>query len=79
MIINLPQLRPYPEWRSDDYDEDVVLMVRPDADDDEIRVTYTATAREYGDVYRGEATSLPVERLEMKDVLRAVARAHKDS
>ena len=43
------------------------------------RVTYTVTAEGYGTVFEGDATELPVERIDMFDSLKAaIAAAHPD-
>lgn len=75
VTITLPRLRPHPEWRSDDYADDVVLVVDPGVDVDAITVTYTATAHGYGDVFEGEPITVPVESVAMLDVLREVIDA----
>lgn len=74
VTITRPQLRPYPEWRDDDHDEEIVLVVDPDSDMDEITVTYTATAHGYGNVFEGEPLILPVERVSMIDTIRNVMK-----
>ena len=78
VTIRLQRLRPHPEWRSDDYGEDIVLVVDPGTDLDEVTVTYTATANDYGDVFEGEPISVPVEKVAMLDVLREVMEAAEE-
>lgn len=79
VTITLPRLRPHPEWRSDDYGDDIVLVVDPSVDVDEVTVTYTATAHGYGDVFEGEPITVPVERAAMLDVLRSVIDATREA
>jgi hypothetical protein len=79
VMITLPRLRPVPEWRSDEYGEEMVLVVDPGEEVDEITVTYTATADGYGDVFEGEPISVPVERVAMLDVLRDVIDATRQA
>jgi len=74
VTIRLPRLRPHPEWRSDGC-EDVVLVVDPDVDLDEVTVTYTVTAHGYGDVFEGEPITVGIDEVEMLDVLREVIEA----
>ncbi|GFG65430.1 hypothetical protein MKUB_29200 [Mycobacterium kubicae] len=78
VTVTLPQLRPHPEWRSDEYGDDIVVVVDPGLEADEIAVTYTATAHSYGDVFEGEQIALPVEKEPMLDVLRRVIAATRD-
>lgn len=78
VTIRLPRLRPHPEWRSDDYGEEIVLVVDLEADLDEVKVTYTATANDYGEVFEGELFSVPVEKVAMLDVLREVMEAAEE-
>lgn len=69
--INLASLRPHPEWRSDEeYDDEVVLIVDPDRDLDEVEVTYTVTAESYGEHFEGEPIRVPVTTASMRDVIR---------
>lgn len=79
VTINLKQLRPYPEWRSEHHGEDLVLVVDPDFDADEIAVTYTATASGYGKHLTGDPFTIPVERKSMHEVLRATDAAAKEA
>ena len=79
MTITLPSLRPHPEWRSDRFDDDVVLVVDPGVDIDEVEVTYTATAQGYGDVFEGEPITVPIERVDMLEVLRNVMEATREA
>ena len=79
VTITLPRLRPLKEWRSDEYREEIVLVVDPGADVDEITVTYIATAHGYGDVFEGEPITVPVEKVAMLDVLLDVIEAQKAS
>ena len=79
VTIALPRLRPLKEWRSDEYGEEIVLVVDPGADVDEITVTYIATAHGYGDVFEGEPITVPVEKVAMLDVLLDVIEAQKAS
>lgn len=75
VAITLPQLRPYPEWRSDHYGDDVVLIVDPEIDGDEVTVSYTVTASGYGKHLVGEPFTVPIERRPMYDVLKAADAA----
>ncbi|OBH30814.1 hypothetical protein A5692_18515 [Mycobacterium sp. E342] len=70
VIVTLPQLRPYPEWRSEYHGEDLVLVVDPGKAGDEITVTYTATAYPYGTPFVGDPFTVPVEKAVMRDVLK---------
>lgn len=79
MTITLPQLRPHPEWRSEHHGDDVVLIVDPGVETDEITVTYTATAQGYGKKFDGDPFTVPVERASMRDVLMSADRAKKDA
>ncbi|UPG70825.1 hypothetical protein [Gordonia hongkongensis] len=50
-----------------------------DPDRESVTVTYTVTAEGYGTVFEGDATELPVERIDMFDSLKAaIAAAHPD-
>ena len=71
VTVTLPQLRPYPEWRSEHHGDDVVLIVDPGLDSDEITVSYTVTASGYGKHLVGEPFTVPVERESMYEVLKA--------
>lgn len=77
VTITLPRLRPLSEWRGDEYGEDIVLIVDPRPEIESINVTYTATAHGYGDVFEGDAITVPVEKVAMLDVLRTVMQAKK--
>lgn len=79
VTITLGRLRPHPEWRSDDYSEEIVLVVDPDVDVDEIVVTYTATAYGHGDVFEGKPITVPVKRVPMLDVLHDVVEATREA
>jgi hypothetical protein len=79
VTITLPQLRPHPEWDNDKYSDDVVLVVEPGVDADELRVMYTATAHGYGDVFEGEPITVRVEKTAMIDILEQVIEATKDA
>jgi hypothetical protein len=79
VMVTLPRLRPVPEWRSDEYGEEIVLVVDPGVGGDEIIVTYTATADGYGDVFEGDPITVPVERVPMLDVLRDVIDATREA
>lgn len=79
VTITLPSLRPHPEWRSDAYDDDVVLVVAPEVEIDQVVVTYTATAQGYGDIFEGEATPMPVQRVDMFEVVGEVLNASRDA
>jgi hypothetical protein len=71
VTVTLAQLRPHPEWRSEHHGEDIVLVVDPEATADEVTVTYTATAHPYGKPFVGDPFTVPVEKAEMRAVLRA--------
>ncbi|WP_155987079.1 MULTISPECIES: hypothetical protein [unclassified Mycobacterium] len=79
VIVTLAQLRPYPEWRSDYHGDDVVLIVDPHLDSDEITVSYTVTANPYGKHLVGEPFTVPVERRSMREVMRATDAASKEA
>lgn len=70
VTINLARLRPHPAWRSESFGEDIVLVVDPESEADQITVTYTVTAQGYGTKYIGEPFTVDIERVEMLDVLR---------
>lgn len=77
VTINLPRLRPHPPARQD-YDDVVVIVDDPDRES--VTVTYTVTAEGYGTVFEGDATELPVERIDMFDSLEAAfAAEHSDA
>ncbi len=78
VTITLPQLRPHPEWRSDEYADDIVLVVDPELDISDVKITYTATAQGYGEVFEGDPIVIPVEKVEMLDVLRDVIDATRE-
>lgn len=75
VAVTLPQLRPHPAWRSDHFGDDVVLIVDPEFDGDEITVTYTVTADPYGKHLVGKPFTIPVERRPMYEVLKATDSA----
>ncbi|NTY57953.1 hypothetical protein [Mycolicibacterium sphagni] len=79
VTITLARLRPLSEWRSEDYGDEVVLVVDPGADIDEVSVTFTATARTHDDVFEGAPLTVPVEKISMLDKLLAVMEATKDT
>jgi hypothetical protein len=79
VIVTLPQLRPHPEWRSEYEGEDLVLVVDPENAPDEITATYTVTAYPYGKEFVGDWIVVPVERAEMRDVLKATDRAAREA
>lgn len=59
--------------------EDIVLVVEPDAEADEINVTYTVTAQGYGKEFVGEPFTIGVEKVDMLDVLRNALEATKEA
>jgi hypothetical protein len=75
VTVTLPQLRPHPEWRSEHHGDDIVVVLDPDAEANEITVTYTATAQGYGKPFIGDPFRVPVERADMRDVLKATHEA----
>lgn len=77
VVVTLPQLRPHPEWRSDRFDDDVVLIVDPEFNGDEITVSYTVTANPYGKHLVGQPFTVPVERRSMYEVLKTTDAAAK--
>ena len=79
VTITLRQLRPHPEWRSDEYGDEVVLVVEPDTEMSNVTVTYTATAQGYGDVFEGDPKLILVEKVDMLDVLREVIDATREA
>jgi hypothetical protein len=79
VTITLPSPRPRPEWRSDSYDDDVVLVVDPRTAIDAVEVSDTATAQGYGDVFEGEPITVPIEREEMLSVIRPVMKPSQDA
>jgi hypothetical protein len=79
VTITLARLRPHPEWRSESVGEDIVLVVDPDMAVDEITVTYTATAHGYGKAFVGDPFTVPVEKVDMLDVLREAFEATKEA
>lgn len=79
VVVTLAQLRPYPEWRSEHEGEDLVLIVDPEVAADEITVTYTATAYPYGKPFVGDPFTVPVEKAEMRAVLKATDEAARDA
>lgn len=74
VTIYLKQLRPYPEWRSEHHGDDLVLVVDPDFDADEITVTYLTSASGYGKHLTGDPFTIPVEKKSMYEVLKALTR-----
>jgi hypothetical protein len=79
VTVNLPQLRPRPPWRSEAHGDDVVLVVDPHVDIDEVPVTYTVTAHGYGKAFVGDPFTVPVEKVAMLDVLREVVDATREA
>lgn len=79
VTINLVRLRPHPVWRTESVGEDIVLVVEPDTDADEITVTYTVTAQGYGKEFVGEPFTVAVEKVDMLDVLRNALEATKEA
>ncbi|MGV0748054.1 hypothetical protein [Mycolicibacter minnesotensis] len=79
VTINLARLRPHPVWRTESVGEDVVLVVEPDSDADQITVTYTVTAQGYGKAFVGEPFTVDVERVDMLDVLRNALEATREA
>lgn len=79
VTITLAQLRPHPVWRSESIGKDVVLVVEPDSDADQIIVTYTVTAQGYGKEFVGEPFTVDVERVDMLDVLRNALEVTKEA
>lgn len=79
VTINLARLRPHPVWRTESVGEDVVLVVDPDSDADQITVTYTVTAEDYGKEFVGEPFTVDVERVDMLDVLRNAMEATREA
>jgi hypothetical protein len=61
-------LRPHEVWSSDD--DDIVLMMR-DENLDSVQVTYTVTAYEYHDRTDGEPFTVPIEKVDIFDSLKA--------
>jgi hypothetical protein len=66
--ITLGELRPHEVWSSDD--DDIVLMMR-DENLDSVQVTYTVTAYEYHDRTDGEPFTVPIEKVDIFDSLKA--------
>jgi len=56
-----------------------VLILDPDAAGDSITVTYTATAQGYGTTFFGDPFTVPVERVDMHDVLNATDAAASEA
>jgi hypothetical protein len=79
VTINLARLRPHPVWRTDSVGEDVVLVVEPDSDADQVTVTYTVTAQGYGKEFVGEPFTVDVERVDMLEVLRNASKAAREA
>ncbi len=79
VTITLARLRPHPEWRSESVGEDVVLVVEPDAEADEITVTYTVTAQGYGKEFVGDPFTVEVEKVDMLDVLRNAMESTREA
>lgn len=77
VTVTLPELRPHPEWRSEHHGDDVVLVVDADDETEEITVTYSATAYGYGKEVYGDPFTVPVERANMRAVLKAADTAAK--
>jgi hypothetical protein len=66
VTITLPTLRPRKTWTSGD--DDIVLMAHAD-DIDEVTVTYTVTADGYNELFEGDPSTIPVERVSAFDTL----------
>lgn len=79
VTINLARLRPHPAWRSESFGEDIVLVVDPDSNADQITVTYTVTAQDYGKEYVGDPFTVEVERVRMLEVLRQAVKIAKEA
>lgn len=76
--IALAHLRPLSEWRSEEFGDEVVIVVDPGATVDEVTVNYTATAQGHDAVFEGASFSVPVEKVEMLDKLIEVMDATKE-
>jgi hypothetical protein len=79
VTVTLPRLRPHPEWRSEAHGDDIVLVLDPGVDIDEIAVTFTATAHGYGKAFVGDPFTVPVERVAMLDVLKGALDATREA
>jgi hypothetical protein len=79
VTINLKQLRPFPEWRSDHHGDDIVLIVDPAVEAEVITVTYTATAYGYGKHFVGDEFTIPIERRTMWEVLQTTDAAASEA
>jgi hypothetical protein len=79
VTVTLSRLRPFPEWRSEKHRDDIVLVVNPDVDIDEITVTYTATAHGYGKAFVGDPFTIPAEKVAMLDVLKGALGATEEA
>lgn len=77
--ITLPSLRPMATWQSDGYGDEIVLVVDPGLEVDQIAVTSTATARDHNDVFEAAPMSVPLERVPMLAKLQEVRQAAKDT
>ena len=55
-----------------------MLVVDPESDISDVKITYTATAQGYGEVFEGDPIVIPVEKVEMLDVLRDVIDATRE-
>jgi hypothetical protein len=70
--ITLAQLRPHEVWTSDD--DNVVLTLRDDSLG-AVEVTYTITAQEHHDRVDGEPLTVPVEKVDILDSVKAAIDA----
>lgn len=75
IIIDLPELRPYPPLR---FSEDDVVLILDNPTREVVTVTYTVTAHGYGTFFEGDPIEVPVEHVAMAESVIAAIRAAED-
>jgi hypothetical protein len=76
VTIDLPELRPHPDWEFDG--DAVVLMATGDARES-VTVTWTVTADDYDGFCEGPPISVPIEPSDAREATRFAMEASRDS
>ena len=74
ITLTLDELRPHPEWRSDEAHPQLLLVAKDDVDTDFITFSYTVTAAGYGNYYEKRDIQIPIHREGMLDATKRVIR-----
>ena len=78
ITLTLDELRPHPEWRSNEDHPQLLLVAKDDIDTDFITFSYTVTAAGYGDYYEKRDIQIPIHREEMLDATKRVIQQYVD-